>query len=350
MKKSIILWLKISNKKEQTLKFVFCCLIFIFCRYYFTPLYKKSIANIKILNRTTVILLIFFFLIAFMGILLKHIFFESVMNNMQFQYFLNLNKKEYYLFLLFDNNSMFYFYLIVLFCATPYSNNLLMIFFILYVALFFIISFFSYYYAYKQIQIGSKYNSKKRNIKKKSFVINRKYPNLELIYLGVIRRYRIKSLLISKIVIVLLVISLFKINLGIIFYFILNVLLIISNDGFWNNEIDNAFYLKTIGISFYKYININLISGLIFNSCLIGTIYLVINKNIVNSLLFLIASIVVVFYWNLSYLYINTIVKGYEITKILLSICLFILSIIPVVNIIFASFLFIKLKNTWEKG
>ena len=126
--------------------------------------------------------------------------------------------------------------------------------------------------------------------------------------------------------------------------------MILTNDIYWKDEKEKIHLFSDIGISYRKYIGINLVSGILWNLIVLCSLLYIFSKGVGICIIFLCVGAFQQLYWNSVYLYTNLkLEKGREVLEIVLYILFLIIGAVPIVNVLTVIFLLIKIKTNWQR-
>ena len=356
MKKSIKLWITISNMFYEVICFIFAVIVLISIQILIVPVVKEEIINIQVISRECVKNLVLFFMYVLFVIALVRWINYTMLDNLELEYILMLSKKEYYYYILIKKNSWYYMYMIILSTISgvfeyqkglSYFINTLIYLLITY-------SIFNVIYQKGNGWKQSFYKESKRRYKNNEK--NKCNSYLGLIILGIKNRYKFISTLIIKILVITVSIIAGNININIksnillIIYCCLSLILILTNDIYWKDEKEKIHLFSAIGISCRKYIGINLVSGILWNLIVLCSLLYIFSKDVGICIIFLCVGAFQQLYWNSVYLYTNLkLEKGREVLEIVLYTLFLIIGAVPIVNVLTVIFLLIKIKTNWQR-
>ena len=124
--------------------------------------------------------------------------------------------------------------------------------------------------------------------------------------------------------------------------------ILLLEDRFFEKEGINFTYYRSIGISFNKYLLVQICSSVIYSEGIVMIIILMSNLGIVRSLGLLLILIWISVYWSLSFIYIERNESWDRVAKFWFEIMCFCISLLPIANIIWSIRMYTKMKKGWS--
>lgn len=180
----------------------------------------------------------------------------------------------------------------------------------------------------------------------------RNHPYLEAVCLCIAGFYRERALAAAKILSILCLLWLGEIHLlNAKLFCLIEILLILMNDGYWRKERESFLYFSHLGIPVKKYLWVHLWSGILFNTFPQTLLYIWYTGDIPKAMLSWSVLIFLLFFWYMAQVFLNLTISREKEMIITWCSLLFLLSgaLFPV-NLGIALWLSKKIIYLWENG
>ena len=356
MKKVLELWIRITNLYSRTIPLVVFFVIFVVSELYVKSTYVNFVEELPIHDKK--ILYIVVGILAFTGVIisLKTSWEGTISDEFQFQYWLRLQEKDFYILLFLEKIGWYYFYLIIMNIVTVYTWYTLIFWWVFYSVLYICVTYWIYKKTCLNLHHGKKqrrqvFKKDRKTIVQCHFIES--HPNLELIILGIIHRYRLVGAVVCKVIVVGLALILPAKSIDgtfwLVIYLILSTILVLSNEGYWRYELENTCMMRMSGVSFLKYFSINYVSDILFNTLPLSVIFIIVSNSGKLGLLFFLGSCIIVFYCNLLSIFTGIVIgKEKEWMKTLAFYMGIALAFFPIANLMFGVYLYRRVLRKWE--
>ena len=123
--------------------------------------------------------------------------------------------------------------------------------------------------------------------------------------------------------------------------------ILLLEDRYFENEGINFTYYRSIGISLNKYLLVQVCASIIYSEGIVMMISLMSNLGFARSSCLLLILFWFSFYWNLSFVYIESNESWDRVAKFWFEIMCFCISILPIANVIWVVRTYVKMKKGW---
>lgn len=218
---------------------------FIFCIFFagsfsfVEPIYLKTVRQLFGNNATLALILLGMVVFTAIGFTLKSVFYDAVSGESQLQYWLGLEENEFYSVLLLEKVGWYYFYLVIMLTITAYSWKTIFLWWIVYSAGYLILTHWIYQKMCAYLHQGQRKRRRTFREERTSILSCRflkHHPNVELILLGILHRYRTAEGLFCKIGLIgvafILPSKSVSGTFGLVVYLILSTILVLANGVF----------------------------------------------------------------------------------------------------------------------
>lgn len=351
LKTAWAIWKKINDIRLSVVQIFLFVIISMMAVLFVKPIYIDRITQLAG-SRASILLGV---------ILVLHLLFTAVIivtkdsgeKDKYFFYQLTIARKPAFIVVFLDNVGWYYYFMVLLLVLANIHNKFLPVIFVGGTA-FYIFCFCIHYHI-----------EQKGKAHKKKGVLNhfyatgcrnsdffRNHPNIGLIAATVRGYYACKGLLFAKICFIIILIcmgafvSTHRVDTRA--FLLLNIFLVLLNDGYWKKESRNFLYFSRLGIPVEKYLSIQIMSGSLYNMVLSILVLVLFKTSLISTVLCVFLLIFVISFWCLVQVYLwLSVDQGRDQTVTLWSILFLIAGLIPIANIFIMFWLFNKVKRKW---
>jgi len=190
--------------------------------------------------------------------------------------------------------------------------------------------------------------SQKGDWQRKAYIV--KSPALQMLVLSFKQRLRCWDMTAMIIVFNLIFIALCQLIKGNILFvvsIIFMMFLYLFQDRFFESEGMNFTYYKNIGIPFKKYLRVQVCTSILYCEILVLVFFVIYSQSVLQIVLFLSLLLFFSFYWNVSFIYIES-RKQERFLKFWYEIISFWISVIPIINLLWIYTKYKKLQKEWN--
>ena len=124
--------------------------------------------------------------------------------------------------------------------------------------------------------------------------------------------------------------------------------ILLLEDRYFENEGISFTYYRSIGVSFNKYLLVQICAAAIYSEGVVAIVLWMSNLGIVRSLGLLLILLWFSFYWSLSFVYIERNESWDKVAKFWFEVMCFCISMLPIANIIWGIRMYTKMKKGWS--
>lgn len=350
-------WKKTGDLRLSMIQMIIFVFISMIAVLFVKPIYIERITVIAGSRASIVFALVFLVHLVITAVMLRQIIKDSGEKNKYIFYQLTIAKKSAFMVTFLDNVGWYYYFMVFLFIITNIHNKFLPVV-VIEGTIFYIFCFALHYRAVgREEKTANKglvpplpHSSICRNAS-----LFRNHPNMELIAATVKGYYSCKNLVLSKICFIVILIfmgvssSTHILNFRV--FLLLNIFIILLNDGYWKQESRNFLCFSRLGIPIGKYICIQIVSGACFNMAISIVILMVFRNSLISTVFSILLLLYMECFWCFVQVYLwMTVGRGKELTVTQWSILFLIVGFIPVVNIFTMIWLFRRVKQKWMEA